>query len=288
MTNQLLLSVLSKLPAPDTDSLAQCSIVQAGGHVGGILARTYAFHILSETERPSFLTESYPYFLAISTLDPNYLKATAERILSFTMLTSTAPKIVIIEDAEKMTKECANHLLKTLEEPPKNTYFILTTSKLSRVLPTIRSRAVVYRTDTSEMLLKTLLSPETADTSDWQLPDIIKYENTEDKDTFRKELSSLIISAKTTLSKQAAYKKYLSLSWIWDAKNNKLKTTSIQDFYRYLEVFIEQEIDLSIMKRDYAGIQRNQDMFMKLQRFKKHIQNRVHKKAATLTFVLPT
>jgi len=51
-------------------------------------------------------------------------------------------KIVIINNAEKMTTESANTLLKTLEEPPDNTYIILITPQIEIILPTIRSRCI--------------------------------------------------------------------------------------------------------------------------------------------------
>jgi DNA polymerase-3 subunit delta' len=50
-------------------------------------------------------------------------------------------KLFIIEDADEMRPEAANALLKILEEPPLNLALLLTTSKLSRILPTIRSRS---------------------------------------------------------------------------------------------------------------------------------------------------
>ncbi len=49
--------------------------------------------------------------------------------------------VVIIRDAGKMTKESQNAILKTLEEPPDNVFFILTTSNEMDLLPTIRSRS---------------------------------------------------------------------------------------------------------------------------------------------------
>lgn len=54
-------------------------------------------------------------------------------------------KVFIVEDADEMRPEAANALLKILEEPPLNLALVLTTSKLSRILPTIRSRSqLVY------------------------------------------------------------------------------------------------------------------------------------------------
>ena len=49
-------------------------------------------------------------------------------------------KIVIICSAERMHTDGANKLLKTLEEPPPNTSFVLTTANPSRLLDTIISR----------------------------------------------------------------------------------------------------------------------------------------------------
>ncbi|RLD53919.1 MAG: DNA polymerase III subunit delta' [Bacteroidetes bacterium] len=49
-------------------------------------------------------------------------------------------KIYIIENADMMTRQAANAFLKTLEEPPRDTVIILTTSKPNSLLPTILSR----------------------------------------------------------------------------------------------------------------------------------------------------
>jgi len=49
-------------------------------------------------------------------------------------------KIVIIYDAHQLNNESQNALLKTLEDPGPNNFIILTTSKPSRLLPTIISR----------------------------------------------------------------------------------------------------------------------------------------------------
>jgi DNA polymerase-3 subunit delta' len=53
-------------------------------------------------------------------------------------------KVYIINDAEKMTVQAQNCLLKTLEEPPHYTVIILTTSNYEGLTGTIRSRAVRY------------------------------------------------------------------------------------------------------------------------------------------------
>lgn len=50
-------------------------------------------------------------------------------------------KVMIIWLPEKMNLECANKLLKLLEEPPAETHFLLISERLEAVLPTIVSRA---------------------------------------------------------------------------------------------------------------------------------------------------
>lgn len=49
-------------------------------------------------------------------------------------------KVVILESAELMNRHAANTLLKTLEEPPGATVFVLVSSNSAQLLPTIRSR----------------------------------------------------------------------------------------------------------------------------------------------------
>ncbi len=49
-------------------------------------------------------------------------------------------KVVILEDADRMTEEAQNSLLKTLEEPPADSVLVLTTARREGLLETIRSR----------------------------------------------------------------------------------------------------------------------------------------------------
>lgn len=60
---------------------------------------------------------------------------------------NSARRVVIIDGAELMNKAAANCLLKTLEEPPGQTIFILLTTNLSSLLMTIRSRCGTVRFD---------------------------------------------------------------------------------------------------------------------------------------------
>lgn len=53
---------------------------------------------------------------------------------------SEAPRIFIIDDADRMSLSAMAAFLKLLEEPTKNTHFILTSHSPSTLLPTVRSR----------------------------------------------------------------------------------------------------------------------------------------------------
>jgi DNA polymerase-3 subunit delta' len=64
-------------------------------------------------------------------------------------------KVTIIDEAERMNAAAANSALKILEEPPKNTLFILVSSNPRSLLPTIVSRCqVVSFSPLDEKLIK--------------------------------------------------------------------------------------------------------------------------------------
>ncbi len=54
-------------------------------------------------------------------------------------------RIVIISSADKMGDAASNSILKLLEEPPENMYFVLTVNEAGLLLPTIRSRCQLIR-----------------------------------------------------------------------------------------------------------------------------------------------
>lgn len=58
-------------------------------------------------------------------------------------------KLAVIEQAEKLTTEAQNSLLKTLEEPPKSAYIFLVTPNPKSLLPTIRSRTAIYKIEST-------------------------------------------------------------------------------------------------------------------------------------------
>jgi DNA polymerase-3 subunit delta' len=56
-----------------------------------------------------------------------------------------ARRVIVIDPADDMEKGAVNALLKSLEEPPAGTFFLLVAHKPGRLLPTIRSRCRMLR-----------------------------------------------------------------------------------------------------------------------------------------------
>ena len=61
---------------------------------------------------------------------------------------ATIPLLYIIPDAENMSMQAKNALLKVTEEPPNNAYFIMTVTDESQLLDTIKSRGTIFHMDT--------------------------------------------------------------------------------------------------------------------------------------------
>jgi len=67
----------------------------------------------------------------------------------FLQRTSVTPwRVIIVDSADDLNLSSANALLKSLEEPPVRTIFLLISSAPGRLLPTIRSRCRTVRFDT--------------------------------------------------------------------------------------------------------------------------------------------
>ncbi|HEY8886192.1 MAG TPA: AAA family ATPase [Candidatus Microsaccharimonas sp.] len=83
------------------------------------------------------------------------------RLYAMTKTIETGIRFIVIDYAERMGVQAQNAFLKLLEEPGKNTHFILLTHAASKLLPTIRSRVQLIEVHPitlaqSEALLDTL------------------------------------------------------------------------------------------------------------------------------------
>lgn len=69
--------------------------------------------------------------------------------------TKSKYKIFIIDESHQLSKDAANALLKTLEEPPSHVIFILATTEIHKMIPTIVSRC--QRFDFRKLLLEEII-----------------------------------------------------------------------------------------------------------------------------------
>lgn len=105
-----------------------------------------------------FEGESHPDFMQIQPEDGKSIKIEQIRFLQEKIAekpVTSNKKVYILENAETMTREAANSLLKTLEEPPEYAILILLTSNESKLLTTIKSRCtkIYFREIAQEQIL---------------------------------------------------------------------------------------------------------------------------------------
>ena len=123
-----------------------------------LLAKEYAKEILGSND-----IINNPDFLCIEP-DGNSIKI--EQIRNLQKEIQEKPiisnkKVYIIDDADLMTKEAQNCLLKTLEEPPEFAVIILIGSNENAFLPTIKSRCMILHFNIlSDSEIKTYLQEQ--------------------------------------------------------------------------------------------------------------------------------
>jgi DNA polymerase-3 subunit delta' len=95
---------------------------------------------------------------------------TIDEVRDLIMTASRSPsggrwRVIIIEDADRMAERTTNVLLKTIEEPPPHTVWVLCAPSVQDVLPTIRSRcrAVVLRVPPPQAVADLLVRRDGAD-----------------------------------------------------------------------------------------------------------------------------
>ncbi len=144
------------------------------------LAHAFALSLLCEKGKNQPCMECHACKQVISNSHPDLIHVTHEKSASIgvddireqindTVLVrpySSYYKIYIVDEAEKMTIQAQNALLKTIEEPPSYAVIILLTTKQEALLPTILSRCVLLKLKPLKdfivrgYLVKNLLVPE--------------------------------------------------------------------------------------------------------------------------------
>lgn len=123
--------------APQSSGLAcgqcsQCSLMKAGNHpdLMCLVPEALQWGFVPEKDKKPSKTIKIDQLRA---LENNFVLSSQRG----------GRKVVLIYPAETLGTVPANALLKTLEEPPTNTFFIVVSEVWTQVLPTIRSRCVV-------------------------------------------------------------------------------------------------------------------------------------------------
>lgn len=147
MTARLLLNAATAKQAEQLIEHPTHAILIAGpaGSGKGTVAKWFAANVL---QLPDAALASYPYIL---TIEPEAGKAIGieavrqlEHFVSLKIPSKqNISRIVILYDAQVLTIEAQNALLKTLEEPPEDTMIIVTCANQDALLPTIRSRTQI-------------------------------------------------------------------------------------------------------------------------------------------------
>ncbi len=114
--------------------VAEPGVPQPHGHHPDIIVLTYG---PKDDKGEKAQAEGKPFDLARS-IRIKQIRAMQRRLI--TRPTLGTRRAIIIDPADDLEKAAANALLKSLEEPPVGTFFLLVTHRPARLLPTIRSR----------------------------------------------------------------------------------------------------------------------------------------------------
>ncbi|WDA45550.1 DNA polymerase III subunit gamma/tau [Fusobacterium nucleatum] len=172
-------------------------------------------------------------------------------------------KVYIIDEAHMLTKEAFNALLKTLEEPPAHVMFILATTELEKILPTIISRCQRYDfkpLDLEEMKagLEYILKEENLSMTDDVYPVI--YENS--SGSMRDSISILERLIVTANGKEIDLKIAEDTLGITPSSRikiflNKILNENEYDIINELESLANESFDIELFFKDLAKYCKN-------------------------------
>lgn len=108
--------------------------------------RCYSCELISKGQHPYVVVVDFEWQKRF--LEKELAEISIDTIREIQRLLSLRPtfgkkRVVVIDSAEKMSKEAANSFLKTLEQPPDDTIIILISNSRKQLLPTIISRSQI-------------------------------------------------------------------------------------------------------------------------------------------------
>ncbi|MYE13157.1 MAG: hypothetical protein F4X99_16195 [Gammaproteobacteria bacterium] len=113
-----------------------------GGWGEGLLASHFVLRLLGEERTADARSLAHPDLRWVEPEDATVKIEQVRDLTGFMFQTAVrgATKAAVLEQADRMTVNAANALLKTLEEPPPGSYLVLVTSAPQRLPATVRSR----------------------------------------------------------------------------------------------------------------------------------------------------
>lgn len=186
-------------------------------------------------------------------------------------------KVYIIDDADKLTEQAQNALLKTVEDPPEYAVILLLVSNISVILPTILSRCVVLNLKTvdkqaiKEFLMEQHQVPDymaevAATFSGGNVGKAIKYASSEDFERVKTnvlhilkyiddmELHEIVSGLKMLTASKNNIEDYIDLMVLWYRDVLMFKATMDPDLLLYREEmsFIKNQASI----RSYEGLEK--------------------------------
>ena len=95
------------------------------------------------------IKNAHPNFYLIDLIDEkkNIDISQVREMITYTNKSSfnNMPRFILIDNIENLNKNSVNALLKIIEEPNENIYFILISNNEAKILPTLRSRCLTFK-----------------------------------------------------------------------------------------------------------------------------------------------
>lgn len=190
---------------------------------------------------------------------------------------SSSHKVYIIPDANKMTEQAQNALLKTIEEPPEYAVILLLTENAQNLLPTITSRCITLNTEpldqeaiTQYLIQNLQMEPERAKIAagfcQGNVGKAIHFASSEDfqemkQDTLQllKKIDDIDISDIMSMIKELSLRKgkineYLDLMLLWYRDVLMFKVTKDANILLYRDEYKAISRQASI--RNYEDIEK--------------------------------
>ena len=184
---------------------------------------------------------SHPNFYSIDLINDkkNIEISEIRNLINFTNLSSLGDqkKIILIDDVEYLSINAVNALLKVVEEPNDNTFFILINNSSKKIIDTLRSRCIEFKLSIDKSVIKNIINDLYKEINYEDIsPDFIRYSIT---------LSGLIDFLNICINEKLNYNDItieIFLKYIFENKLYKKKEFQPIDFKSFIEIFFLKKI----------------------------------------------